>query len=327
MSDRLKGIEVFVQAVEAGGFARAAERLHLSRSAVGKTIARLEQRLGVRLFHRTTRRQSVTEEGQAFYERCLRALAELEAAEAALDGGRGAPSGRLRVSASTLFGRHCVAPVLLALQERHPTLELELSLGDRIVDLVEEGFDLAVRLGALPDSASLTTRRLGRYQMAIWAAPAYLAAHGRPAGPEDLAGHRGIVYARPGYDLPWQVGDAGGGVRELRIASRLRLDDVQAIADAAAAGAGLAWLPCWLAVPLMQAGKLEPVLDLRQAVGSDIHLVWPQNRYLPAKTRAAIDALAAEIPRLIAQPAKGEGRSPFGRSPDGPFAGAAAGSA
>lgn len=306
MSDRLKGIEVFVQAVEAGGFARAAERLHLSRSAVGKAIARLEQRLGVRLFHRTTRRQSVTEEGQAFYERCLRALAELEAAEAALDCGRGEPSGRLRVSAPTLFGRHCVAPLLLALLQRHPKLELELSLGDRLVDLVEEGFDLAVRLGDLPDSASLTTRRLGRYQMAIWASPSYLAEQGRPAGPDDLAGHRGLVYARPGHEVPWQVGDGEGRVRALRIASRLRLDDVQAIADAAVAGAGLAWLPCWLAVPLMQAGKLEPVLGLEQAVGGDIHLLWPQTRYLPAKTRAAIDALAAEIPRLIAQPAKGE---------------------
>lgn len=305
MSERLKGIEVFVQAVEAGGFARAAERLHLSRSAVGKSIARLEQRLGVRLFHRTTRRQSVTEAGQAFYERCLRALAELEAAEAALDCGRGAPSGRLRVSASVLFGRHCVAPVLLALLQRHPKLELELSLGDRVVDLVEEGFDLAVRLGALRDSASLATRRLGHYQMAIWAAPSYLAEQGRPAGLEDLAGHRSLVYARPGYEVPWQVGDPDGRIRELRIASRLRLDDLQAIADAAVAGAGLAWLPCWLAVPHAQAGRLEPVLGHHSAVGSDIHLVWPRTRYLPAKTRAAIDALVAEIPRLIAQPAKG----------------------
>src|SRR5262249_22818153 len=153
--ERLTGIAAFVQAVEAGSFAVAAGRMGLTRSAVGKSIARLEQRLGVRLFHRTTRRQSLTEDGQAYYERCVRALAEIDAAEAALDSGRRAPAGCLRVTAPVLFGRYCVAPVLLELARRYSGLAIEMSFSDRVVDLLEEGFDLAIRVGTLSDSTSL----------------------------------------------------------------------------------------------------------------------------------------------------------------------------
>jgi len=172
MTDRLSGVAVFVQAAEAGSFALAASRLGLSRSAVGKSASRLEGRLGVRLFHRTTRSQRLTGDGQVLYESCVRALTEIEAAETALDTGRREPSGRLRVSATVLFGRRCVAPILLALARRHPRLEVELSFNDRPVDLVEEGFDLAVRNGALPDNAGLMARRLVGQRMTVCAAPA-----------------------------------------------------------------------------------------------------------------------------------------------------------
>ncbi len=298
MDDRFAGLGSFVQAVEAGSFALAAERMGVSRSAVGKTIAKLEQRLRVRLFHRTTRRQSLTEEGQAFYEHCLRVLSELDAAEAVLDGGRRAPRGKLRVSVPVLFGRHCVAPVLFRLARAHPELTVEMSFSDGVVDLLEEGFDLAVRIGALPDSASLAARRLGAQSMAICAAPSYLAEHGRPKCVGELARHAGIVYSRPGYDKAWPVRDLDGHVQQVRIDARLRLDDVQAIADAAIAGAGLAWLPCWLVAAYVREGLLELVMDCQRVVASDIHAVWPHSRYLPSKTRAAIDALAAEIPLL-----------------------------
>ena len=140
MTDRLKGISVFVTAVEAGSFSLAASRLHLSRSAVGKTIARLEQRLAVRLFHRTTRSQSLTDDGALFYERCLRALEEIRSAETLLESGKQQVSGRLRVSMPVLFGRMCIAPLLTGLAREHPGLELELSFNDRIVDLIEDGF-------------------------------------------------------------------------------------------------------------------------------------------------------------------------------------------
>ena len=302
MNERLNGIAAFVQSVEAGSFSLAADRMHLSRSAVGKSIARLERRLGVRLFHRTTRQQSLTDDGQAYYERCARALAELDAGEAALDTGRRSPTGRLRVSVPVVFGRHCVAPVLLELARQHSGLTVETSFSDRVVDLVEEGFDLAVRVGTLTDSASLSTRRLGTQRMGICAAPSYLAEHGCPANAEELTRHVGIVYGRNGQTASWRVRGTDGQIREPRIDSRLRFDDLQAIADAAVGGAGLAWLPCWLMAPHVRAGALTLVMNSERVLATDIHAVWPNTRYLLSKTRTAIDALAAKIPAMIGYP-------------------------
>lgn len=299
MNDRLAGIDTFVYAVDAGSFALAAERMGLTRSAVGKTIARLEQRLGTRLFHRTTRQQNLTEDGQAYYERCVRALAELEAAEAAFDNGRREPGGRLRVSAPLLFGRHCVAPVLMALGRSHTKLQVEISFSDRVVDLVEEGFDLAVRIGPLRDSATLAARRLGTQAMGICAAPSYLASHGTPQAAADFATHTAIVYGLNGQSAQWRIRDTDGAVRELNIGTRLRFDDVQVIADAAVAGHGLAWLPCWLMAPRLRTGELALVTSSQNTVSSEVHAVWPQSRYLPSKTRAAIDALVAQVPAML----------------------------
>lgn len=299
VNDRLAGVAVFVQAAESDSFAEAAERLELSRSAVAKAIARLERRLGVRLFHRTTRRQALTEDGQAYYERCVRALAELAAAEAALDSGRREPRGRLRVSVPVVFGRHCVAPVLRDLVLRHPGLELDISFSDRVVDLVEEGFDLAVRLGPLADSTSLAARRLGVQHMGIGAAPAYLAARGRPHSVDELDGHAGIAYLRGGRDADWTLLDGQGQPRRPRIDVRLWLDDLQAIVDAAIDGIGLAWLPCWMLGRYMRSGELELVLDHSHSQPREIHAVWPHSRYVPSKTRAAIDALAEALPPML----------------------------
>ncbi len=301
VNDRLSGVAVFVQAAESGSFAEAAARLELSRSAVAKAIARLEQRLGVRLFHRTTRRQALTEDGQAYYERCVRALAELDAAEAALDSGRREPRGRLRISMPVVFGRHCVAPVLRALAMRHPALELDLSFSDRVAHLVEEGFDLAVRLGPLADSTSLAARRLGVQHMGIGAAPGYLEARGRPRTVAELDGHAGIAYLRGGRDADWTLVDEQGRPCRPRIDVRLWLDDLQAIADAAIAGIGLAWLPCWMLARYMRSGELELVLDHSHSLPREIYAVWPHSHYLPSKTRAAIDALVAQIPPLLGQ--------------------------
>ncbi|GAA5786893.1 LysR family transcriptional regulator [Chitiniphilus shinanonensis] len=299
MSDRLNGVVTFVHAVEAGSFALAAERMHLSRSAVGKTIARLEQRLGVRLFQRTTRRQSLTDAGHAYYERCVRALAELDAGAAMLDAGQREPSGRLRVSAPVLFGRQCVAPLLTPLLHAWPRLGIDLSFNDRPVDLVAEGFDLAIRIGPLADTPNLAARRLGSQHMAICAAPAYLAERGTPASVAQMAGHAGIVYSHGGRDSVWRVRDGDGLVREVERDIRLRLDDLQAIVDAAVAGAGLAWLPCWLVTPYVQRGELVLVMDAERVVGHDIHAIWPATPYLPPRTRVAIDALAAGLPAQL----------------------------
>ena len=300
MNERLNGIAAFVQAVEAGSFAQAAQRMDLTRSAVGKSIARLEQRLGVRLFQRTTRTQRLTADGEAYYERCVRALAELDAADAALESGRREPSGRLRVSCPVMFGRRCVAPLLVALANKHPGLALEISFSDRRVDLVEEGFDLAVRIGELDDSDSLTARKLGMQRMGICAAPSYLAKHGKPVDFADLSGHVGIIYGRVGERPVWHVREVDGEVREIRIDGRLRFDDLQAIADAAVAGVGIAWLPCWMLAQHEKAGELVMLANSDRVLGKEIHAVWPKSRYLPSKTRVAIDALVAEIPRMMA---------------------------
>ena len=300
--ERLSGITVFVQVVEAGSFAEAAARMNVTRSAVSKTIGRLEQRLKVRLFQRTTRSLSLTEVGQIYYERCLRALMELDQAEAALDKGQREPSGRLRVSVPVLFGRNCVAPVLRELTDQYDTLDVEISFTDRVIDLVEEGFDLAVRVGKLPDTPNLVARPLGVQQMAIWAAPSYLSRHGRPGDAEEIAKHAGIVYGRSGSVAPWRLVQTDGRVVTLAVNGRLCFDDLQAIADAAVAGQGLAWLPCWLVHQQVQNGTLEPVIGGDQMLGHPINAVWPSSYHLPSKTRTAIDALVAQMPPLLAFP-------------------------
>ncbi len=300
-TERLNGITTFMQAVEAGSFAQAAQRMGVTRSAIGKSIARIEQRLGVRLFHRTTRRQSLTEDGHAYYERCLRALAELDAAEAGFDAGRREPTGRLRLAVPVLFGRRCVLPAMLGLARRHPQLKIDIAFSDRVVDLLEDGFDLAVRIGTLPDSSSLAARRLGSQRMGICASPAYLEKQGRPTHVDELAGHAGIVYGREGQLRPWHIRGADGQVHEVRMNQPMFLDDLQAIADTAVAGLGLAWLPCWLMGDYLQKGQLSLVMSSERVLPTDVHAVWPQSRYLPTKTRAAIDALVAEVPAMLGE--------------------------
>jgi DNA-binding transcriptional LysR family regulator len=301
VNERLDGVGVFVAVVEAGSFAVAAQRLAVTRSAVAKTIARVEQRLKVRLFNRTTRKQSLTDHGQAYYERCVRALAELEAAEECLESNRKAPAGKLRVTAPVLFGRHCVAPTLLALSEQHRDLQLEVSFNDRVVDLVEEGFDLAVRVGPLPDSSNLVARRLGVQRMGICASPEYLARHGCPSNAGELNGHLRIAYLSAGRAVPWRVFGDDGEVLVPQVKIRLGFDDLQAIADAAIAGAGLAWLPCWMMSPEVKAGRLAVVVSGDHMPGTEIHAVWPRATHLPMKVRVAVDALVSEIPRMLGQ--------------------------
>ncbi|MES2937325.1 MAG: LysR family transcriptional regulator [Pseudomonadota bacterium] len=310
-TDRLNGIAVFVQAAEAGSFALAGQRLGLSRSAVGKTVARLEERLGTRLFQRTTRAQSLTDDGQAFHERCVRALAELEAAQAELESGRSEPVGRLRVSMPVLFGRRCVAPLLVELARRHVGLSLELSFNDRPVDIVAEGFDFAVRIGDAPDSGDLVARGLGRDTMVLCAAPSYLRARGTPRRLEDIAQHHCVTYAIGGVPKPLRFLDAAGHAVPVRSGSRLLMDDLDAMADAAVAGAGLVALPCWLAGERVRSGALRRVLAGHTMANHAVHLLWARRRQLPCRMRAAIDMLAEHIPPLLSAsvaPARGASR-------------------
>jgi DNA-binding transcriptional LysR family regulator len=284
---RFDGVELFVQIVESGSLSAAAERLNLTRSAVGKGLARLEARLGTCLLQRSTRRQRLTEDGQAYYEHCLRALAELEAAESVLESGRQQPRGRLRASLPLAFGHHYAAPALWGLMDRYPQLEIDISFSDRMTDLAQEGFDIAVRIGPLPDTDRLSARRLGEQVMGLAASPAYLQRRGAIECIDDLSAHRGIAYR-------------SNTAHRSRLITPLVLDDLQAVADAAIAGVGLAWLPSWLIAHYALRGQLEAVLADFREQPAPIHVIWPTAPHMPAKTRCAIDALVAATPSCLA---------------------------
>lgn len=295
----LRDIPVFIQTAESGSFSAAATRLHLTRSAVAKTIARMEQRLGVRLFHRTTRSQSLTEEGILFHERCLKALEEIRAGEAMLESGRKEIRGRLRISLPVVLGRTCIAPILTPLLAEHPGLELDLAFSDRLVDFLEDGFDLAVRNGALRDDSDVMSRVIARQRMIVCASPAYLDAHGEPQTLEDIDRHETIIYARSGIKRSWLFPTPDMPARSVVPRARLQLDDLEAIADAACAGGGLAWMPCWLVRDRIAEGRLRQVLPSTQGFAFPSHVVWPKSPVMLPRTRLVIDRLAAELPHAM----------------------------
>lgn len=298
--DRLESMAVFVKAVDLGSFAAAAVALDLSGPMVGKHVRLLEERLGVRLINRTTRRQSLTDFGRAYYERCRIVLAEAEAADALAADQFAEPRGRLRVTMPAHFGRHCVTPVLLKLARQYPMLELDLSLSDRFADLAEDGYDLAIRTGDLDDKACVIARRVARQDMVVCAAPSYLGIHGEPRRIEDLADHQAIVYRRLGQAVqPWLFPREGQAAQEIMPSGRLRLDDLDAIADAAVEGMGLAWLPWWLVRERIRAGALVALLPDQPRYPYDCHALWLRTPHLPLKVRLAVDALAADLPKLM----------------------------
>ncbi len=321
MSERLAGIEAFVAAVEAGNFALAAVRLQRTRSAVAKSVARLEARLGTRLFQRSTRSQSLTEDGQAYYERCRRALSELDAADAAVEAGRSTPRGRLRVTAPVLIGREMVAPLLLELAAAHPELSLEMVFSDSVVDLVDERIDLAIRSGPLADSSVLAARTLGRQWMGVYASPGYLARHPAPGDLEAMiatagSDHRFVGYSRDTGPHPWQFHGADGQVKSFHPPARVTFsgNSLEANKLAALAGMGLARLPAWLVADAVRQGTLVRVFEEPMPYGYALQAVWPQARALPLKTRAAIDLLASRMPPLLAQGGPGTATGPGERT-------------
>ena len=293
-SERFHAIRAFLQAAEAESFSMAATQLGLSKSTVGKAIARLEERLQVRLFQRTTRKLALTDAGRSFRDSCQRALDELARAEAGLASHAHAPVGRLRIALPALFGRDRVMPILLDLLQRHEMLEIEALFSSRHVDFIEDGVDLAVRIGELPDTVSLTARRLGTQRVVTSAAPSYLDRHGRPGHPRDLAGHQCIGILSDDHVLPWRFLDDGKRLM-LPVRGRLRVGQMQAALAAACAGTGLAQLPHWLAAEAIAARRLEIVLAAFEAPGLPVHIVWPSDAVLSARLRVTIDALAAGL--------------------------------
>ncbi|MBV8159048.1 MAG: LysR family transcriptional regulator [Dyella sp.] len=297
--DRLTSMAVFVKAVDLGSFAAAADALGLSGPMVGKHVHFLEERLGVRLLTRTTRRQSLTDFGRAYYDRCKIVLAEADAADALAADQLAEPRGKLRVTMPVHFGRRCVAPVLLRLAQQYPALELDLSFNDRFVDLAEGDYDIAIRTGDLEDKAGVIARRVARQRMVVCASPAYLKEQGRPRHVDELGTHQAILYRRSGRVPPWLFPRDGQPAAEIIPVNRLRLDDLDAIADAATLGMGLAWLPYWLVSDRIRAGALVQLLPDQPEFLYDAYALWLQTPHLPRKVRVAVDALAEALPAFM----------------------------
>ncbi|MDO7929308.1 LysR family transcriptional regulator [Pseudomonas sp. KFB-139] len=299
MRDPLDGIALFVEVVNAGGFSRAAEQLALTRSAVGKAIARVEERLGVRLFHRTTRTQSLTEDGQLYYEHCLRALEEVRSAQSLIESGMHEIAGRMRVTMPVLFGQYCATPLLMEQAREHPKLELDLHLSDQSVDLIAEGFDLAIRFGPLSQLNGLQAQHLAVQQKLLCASPAYLAEKGHPRTIAQLMDHKAVLYHRRDYTQTWPVFDMDGQLKNLSLAPRIRLNDLSSIADAVEAGMGIGWLPSWLIRDRLRSGAIVQLLENHPPTTMDCHAVWPQMRQMPKRLRHLIDVLATRLPEVM----------------------------
>lgn len=289
--NRAGEMAVFAQVVEHGNLTRAAASLRLSPSAVSKLIGRLEDRLGVRLLQRTTRRVSTTAEGRLFYERAREILDELDAAEELVSAGRLRPRGTLRVSLSHGFGMSQIMPLVPAFATRFPEIELQLAFADRRLDLVSEGLDLALRLGPVHDD-TLVARRLGDHGRIVCAAPVYVERHGMPATPEDLARHNCILFDQPDYLNHWPFRRPDGAIQRLPMHGNFRSDNGDALYELLLGGSGIAHAADFLALPHLAAGRLVPILPT-YAVDerTPIHAVYPQRRHLPAKVRAFIDFL------------------------------------
>lgn len=285
-----QGVITFVVAARSNSFTEAAERLGISKSAVGKAIARLEHRLGTQLFHRTTRRISLTADGEAYFAACSTALEEIGSAESGLGPRAREPSGRLRVDLPMAFGRRVVAPLLYEIANKYPALELNITFSDHLIDPIEEGIDLLVRFGEMKDASGLVARRLTRQRWTVCASPAYLTRFGEPKNLEDLANHRCIVGYRRGQPLSWRLKH---DFRVVRFAppSAHQIGDGEAMIQAAVAGIGLCQMPRCLFLDDLESGRLVEVLSDYEPDLVDVHAVWPKVSHLRPKVRYVVDEL------------------------------------
>ncbi|UEM18909.1 LysR family transcriptional regulator [Skermanella mucosa] len=291
--DRLDDMCVFIRVVDARSFTLAAERLGLSKSAVSRRMADLENRLGARLLNRTTRSLSLTEVGRAFYDRCARIVADVEEAERAVADLHAQPRGTLRINAPMSFGMMHIAPAIAEFLRRHPGLEIDMDLNDRYIDLIEEGYDVAVRIGRLRDS-SLVARRLAPNRRVVVGSPAYFKAHGRPVDPDDLAGHNCLIYTNAPLADQWQF-RIDGEVRSVKVSGTLRVNNGEVLREAAVGGHGIAILPTFIIGEQIASGRLDVVLMDFVAGDSAVHAVYPHGRHLSPKVRVFVDFLAGRF--------------------------------
>lgn len=287
---RFEAMKAFTTVVDAGSFVKAAEVLRLSKAAVSRQVSELEAHLGVRLMQRSTRRLSLTEDGQLFYERSKELLAGLEQAEAELSSRQAEVAGTLRINAPLSFGVQHLAPLWGAFMARHPRLMLDVSLSDRMVDLVEEGFDMAVRITRLPDSV-LVSRRLAATRIVLCASPGYLRQHGEPHHPADLARHHTLGYSYWATGDEWRFQGPEGEV-SVRTRPMLRTNNGDTCLAAALADQGVILQPTFLVGEALRSGQLVELMPAYRALEVGIYAVYPSRRHLAPKVRAMVDFLA-----------------------------------
>lgn len=291
--DRLLTLQIFRRVAELQSFSGAARELRLSNAAVSKHVKELEERLGARLLHRTTRQVSLTAAGEAYLERCARLLDELEELDESVTESVTRVKGTLRVNLPNAFGLLYLSPSLPALLERWPELSIEVGMTDRFVDLVEEGVDVAIRIaGELPDSTTLVARRLGGARQVACATPGYLEAQGTPSAPAELLEHRCLVHGKP--RRPW-VFERGGRSFEVSPPARLHADNSLALRDAALAGLGVALMPEFYLHEHLLGGRLRPVLEDYTTRPVWIHAVYPSHRHLSSKVRLFVEHVSAQV--------------------------------
>lgn len=293
----LNEAETFVRVVETGGMTPAAKLLGVPRSTVSRRIARLEEALGVQLLKRTTRRVNLTEEGRAFFQRIQPALSSAREAAAVVKDLADEPRGVLRVSSLVDFSVAVLGPLVARFAEQHPELRVDIHVDNRAVDLVGEGFDCALRAGPMPDS-SLVARTIARFDMALYASPGYLAAHGTPTTVEELESHPFVLFRAPdGRRQLALVGPAGEQV-QVPISGPVNTDDFGFVQRLTRAGAGIGLMPMFLGIGPCQSGELVPVLEGWTFAGADIRFVTAAGRYVPAKVRAFREFLVEELAKL-----------------------------
>lgn len=323
---QLQGLLAFIEAATSGSLTAAADRLAITPAAVSKSLARLEEQLGVRLLQRSTRRLALTEEGAGFLVKARAALRALDDAVAEVSQSASVPAGRVRISVGMAFGRRWVLPVLPALTERHPQLAIELDLDNRPVDLVAEGFDIGIRGGVIEDS-SLIARRICRLPVVLVASPAYLRQAGVPANVDDLARHRcAVVRFAGGTPSPWIFKRSGGRRIEFVPEASLSVSDPEALLDVALAHAGIAQTGLQHTLPFLRSGRLKLLmLDNHESGQREMVLHYPHRQYLAPRVRVVVDSLLAHfagqpdlhlMPADLAQYAAMPASAPAGPQPD-----------
>jgi DNA-binding transcriptional LysR family regulator len=294
-------MQAFVRVVETGSFVRAAERLGWSTSSLSRLIAELEEHLGARLLNRTTRRLSLTESGQAFYERSVQLLNDLEEAEALAGQTVAVPQGTIRLTCSYNVATYRLAPAIAAFVARYPQVRFDVTVADRIIDLVEEGFDLAIRIGRI-GSDQLVARKLGETILMLCAAPAYVERRGAPGKPEELAGHDTLTYAYAPNARTWHFVGPGGEVEEVRAGGSLHANSGDMLVAAAVAGLGIVFEPDFMVLPELQAGRLVRLLPGYSGRRAEIWAVYPSRRHLSVKVRLFVDHVAAFFQPAAVEP-------------------------